>query len=228
MRRLPAAAALSLGILCGFGACGKAPAICDPGNLTKNPQLCADRDSLGFAQEFHTGTYLGTTGYETLSMRNGGTGDLVLTDVTISGDRNFKYTASWLSAEGAPLTVTGSGTLAGTTIKGNQKEFIQVEFHPDAGQQYTGTLTVVSNAENSPSKTFAVSGCGVPTSGELPACYCTPETDAAFCTRLGRLCGSVAELDNCNRHRTVASCGTCTAPKTCSIPTDGGVPNVCA
>jgi len=171
MRRIVAAAALGLCILVGFGACGKPPAICDPDNLTKNPQLCPDRDSLGFAQEFHSGTFIGTKAYETLSMRNGGTDDLVLTNVTISGDSNFKYTASWTDSSGAPITVTGSGTLAGTSIKGNQTGFVQVEFSPAAAKQYTGTLTVVSNAENSPNKIFAVSGCGVPTDGGSSPCY---------------------------------------------------------
>ena len=46
MRRI-VAAALGVGIVVGFGACGKAPAICDIDNLTKNPQLCPDREGLG-------------------------------------------------------------------------------------------------------------------------------------------------------------------------------------
>src|SRR5262249_24952965 len=56
---------------------------------------------------------------------------------------------------------------------------------------------------------------------------CTPESDAAFCTRLGKNCGSVAGTDNCTQPRSVASCGTCVAPQTCSpanicsIPTAG-------
>lgn len=226
MRRA-AAAALGLCILGGFGACGKPPAICEADNLTKNPQLCPDRDSLGFAQEFHSGTFLGTRAYETLLMRNGGTSDLVITSVTISGDSSFKYTGDWTDANGLPPTVTGSGNLAGTTLKGNKTALLQVEFTPTSAKQYSATLTVVSNAENSPNKIFSVSGCGVPTSGELPACYCTPETDADFCTRLGKTCGTVSALDNCNRARTVTSCGTCAAPKTCLTSPDAGAPNTC-
>jgi hypothetical protein len=53
---------------------------------------------------------------------------------------------------------------------------------------------------------------------------CTPETDAAFCSRLGMNCGSVSATDNCSTPRTVASCGTCTAPQTCG---GGGTANVC-
>ena len=44
---------------------------------------------------------------------------------------------------------------------------------------------------------------------------CTPETDAAFCSRLGKNCGPVTAADNCGGSRTV-DCGTCTAPSTCS------------
>jgi formylglycine-generating enzyme len=39
---------------------------------------------------------------------------------------------------------------------------------------------------------------------------CSPETDAAFCARLGTTCGTVTATDNCGTSRVVASCGTCT------------------
>jgi len=52
---------------------------------------------------------------------------------------------------------------------------------------------------------------------------CTPETDAAFCTRVKKNCGKVVALDNCGAART-ASCGACTAPQICGA---GGTPGVC-
>jgi hypothetical protein len=52
---------------------------------------------------------------------------------------------------------------------------------------------------------------------------CAPESDAAFCGRLGKSCGTVSGADNCARARTV-SCGACTAPDTCG---GSGTPNVC-
>src|SRR6478609_4544496 len=58
----------------------------------------------------------------------------------------------------------------------------------------------------------------------VPGASCTPETNAAFCTRLSAACGSVTALDNCGTSRTVSSCGTCTSPQTCG---GGGVPNAC-
>jgi beta-galactosidase len=45
---------------------------------------------------------------------------------------------------------------------------------------------------------------------------CAPESDATFCTRLGKACGSATANDNCGASRTVAVCGTCTAPQACS------------
>jgi peptidoglycan/xylan/chitin deacetylase (PgdA/CDA1 family) len=53
---------------------------------------------------------------------------------------------------------------------------------------------------------------------------CTPESNSAFCARLGKNCGTVTGTDNCGASRTVQSCGTCTSPQTCG---GGGTPNVC-
>jgi Ricin-type beta-trefoil lectin domain/NedA-like, galactose-binding domain len=38
---------------------------------------------------------------------------------------------------------------------------------------------------------------------------CTPESDAAFCARLGAKCGTRAGTDNCGVSRTVGNCGPC-------------------
>ena len=50
---------------------------------------------------------------------------------------------------------------------------------------------------------------------------CTPESNTAFCSRLGKNCGTVSGTDNCGDPRTVTSCGTCTSPQVC------GASNVC-
>ncbi len=60
--------------------------------------------------------------------------------------------------------------------------------------------------------------------GVANVCGCNGESDTAFCTRLGKTCGSVTALDSCNVSRTV-TCGTgCTGLVTCG---GGGVANVC-
>jgi len=53
---------------------------------------------------------------------------------------------------------------------------------------------------------------------------CTPETDAALCSRYGKTCGSFSAVDNCNATRTVNSCGSCGSGATCA---GGGTANVC-
>jgi hypothetical protein len=59
--------------------------------------------------------------------------------------------------------------------------------------------------------------------GEIDA-GCAGESDAAFCARLGKNCGSVTASDNCGMQRTVANCGACTAPQSCA---GSGTANVC-
>jgi peptidoglycan/xylan/chitin deacetylase (PgdA/CDA1 family) len=51
---------------------------------------------------------------------------------------------------------------------------------------------------------------------------CTSETNAAFCTRLAKNCGTVSANDNCGVARSV-DCGSCAAPETCGAVS----PNVC-
>jgi hypothetical protein len=58
----------------------------------------------------------------------------------------------------------------------------------------------------------------------LDLATCTGETDASFCSRLAKNCGSVTGADNCGVSRTVTSCGSCTSPATCG---GGGSANVC-
>ena len=71
-----------------------------------------------------------------------------------------------------------------------------------------------------------VTSCGTCTAPNVCSasnvCTCAPETDAAFCSRLGKNCGMVTGTDNCGAARTVTSCGTCTSPLVCSAS------NVCA
>ncbi len=60
--------------------------------------------------------------------------------------------------------------------------------------------------------------------GTANVCGCAAESDASFCSRLGKNCGTVTGTDNCGVTRTVSSCGTCTSPDICG---GGGTSNVC-
>jgi hypothetical protein len=86
------------------------------------------------------------------------------------------------------------------------------------------------NATDRCGLTRAVSSCGTCTApqtcggaGTANVCGCTSESAAAFCSRLGKNCGSVTALDNCNVSRTY-SCGTCSGFEVCG---GGGTANVC-
>jgi hypothetical protein len=65
--------------------------------------------------------------------------------------------------------------------------------------------------------------CTAPkTCGSTNVCACTAETGPAFCSRLGKDCGTVSAQDNCGQLRS-EDCGTCTPPLTCG----GGGANLC-
>jgi hypothetical protein len=55
---------------------------------------------------------------------------------------------------------------------------------------------------------------------------CTAESNAAFCTRVGKNCGSVTANDNCGNARTVSSCGSCPSGLTCGGASN--LPSVCS
>ena len=155
-----------LGILASFTGCQPEDSVCgfrpdggkgDPEYLTPTAQACADRASLGFAQEFGSGTFIGTSTQETLSIRNGGVADLNISAATFSGDSAFTLTTE-------PASVP-------TSIKGNKTFFMRVLFAPQEAKPYSGTITVQSNGAVSPSLVFTVSGCGVPADGGTSPCY---------------------------------------------------------
>jgi peptidoglycan/xylan/chitin deacetylase (PgdA/CDA1 family) len=81
-----------------------------------------------------------------------------------------------------------------------------------------------SRTVNSCGTCTAPATCGGGGTANVCGTACTAESNAAFCTRLGKNCGAVTAPDNCGKSRTVSSCGTCTAPKTCG---GGGAANVC-
>jgi hypothetical protein len=166
-RKLLVGCISSLAILSVFPACGKAPEACDGGicatpcnsdnPLNDKAYLCSDRASLGFAQEFNSGTFIGQRPQETLSIRNMGLESLVVESATLSGDSAFTLTTE-------PATLPA-------TVPGKQYFLARVVFAPTQAKQYVAKLTVVSNAENAPSQEFEISGCGVPTDGGASPCY---------------------------------------------------------
>ncbi|MGI5865588.1 MAG: WD40/YVTN/BNR-like repeat-containing protein, partial [Myxococcales bacterium] len=89
-----------------------------------------------------------------------------------------------------------------------------------------GSLTADDNC--GARRTVDCGGCASPQTcgggGVANVCGCTPETDLALCTRMGKNCGPLVAFDNCEGSRSVASCGECTLPETCG---GGGATGVC-
>ncbi len=152
----------SLAILSGFSACGKSGdggdgGICSPHTLTKAAQACPDKLSLGFGLENRSAEYIGSKPQQSLDIRNGGLADLTVTQATLTGDSAFTLNTN-------PVTLPAA-------IKGNDSFLMQVIFAPTEAKLYTGQITVVSNAENNPTLTLQLSGCGVPADGGTSPCY---------------------------------------------------------
>ena len=111
------------------------------------PQIKLDRSSLGFNQEFGSGTYLGTTTPNTLLVINEGRQDLIISSVTESGDTTSSFTID---------------SYTDTPIKYNDTPgAIRVNFRPRDAGIVTATMTINSNAENAPSIDVPLSGRGI-------------------------------------------------------------------
>lgn len=132
-------AGLWAAIFVGLFACGK-PEPTHP----DQPTLKVDRDSLGFGEEFGSGTYLGTRPVQTLYLENEGLKPLILDHVEQSGDPEFTFTLP-----------------DDKTIAALGHSFLQVEFGPTEVKTYAGTLVIFSNAANAPQKSIALSGRGI-------------------------------------------------------------------
>jgi hypothetical protein len=171
MTRPLLAALVSLSILCGFASCGKVPLlpdggvdICSKENLQSTPTLCPDRLSLGFGQEFGTGTKIGAAPQNTISIRNNSTANLEVASATLTGDSAFTLAVGY-------DTDAGTAHDLPVSIAGNKYLYLQVIFAPTQAKAYNASITVASNAGNAPMQVFALSGCGVPTDGGSSPCY---------------------------------------------------------
>ncbi|MFP2925537.1 hypothetical protein ACLESO_10020 [Pyxidicoccus sp. 3LG] len=122
----------------------------DEVDLPKAPQLFTDRDEMAFNREFESGTFVNTTGYNSLVFENRGEETLQVTEITLSAPSEFKLLAP-------------EGYVAGTPfpLETYKRAFITVEFTPRAAREYTGTVTIKSNAANTPEKVITLNGRGV-------------------------------------------------------------------
>jgi hypothetical protein len=120
-------------------------------SLPQKPQLKLDRASLGFGQEFGSGTFVGTEPTESLQITNGGQDPLTISMATMTGP------------DVAAFTQMGPTTM---TLKSNEQTFVTLVFKPTAIQVYSAKLTIVSNADPAVSKTNCGPNCDVPITGK--------------------------------------------------------------
>jgi hypothetical protein len=134
---MPLRTLLACTVFLALLACGKE-------TLPQKPQLFTDRNSLGFGLEFNSGTYIGSAPPQSLLIENQGLDTLHLQSVSISGDAAF-------TMDQPPKT----------ELKGKEHTFLRVVFTPTEVKSYSATITIISDAENLPTKTIAVTGRGI-------------------------------------------------------------------
>src|SRR6202171_6274492 len=143
----------------------------------------------------------GSSTSKSVTLKNDSVAILVISSIAILGDTRSAFTVG-----ATPNSLSPAASAS-----------VQVTYAaPHAARAAGATLTVPSNADNAPQLSVSLSAQSV--------AACAPESNVAFCTRVGKNCGSVTALDNCGTSRTVASCGTCAGVQTCS---GAGVANVC-
>jgi hypothetical protein len=119
---------------------------CGPKPPPDNPFITTDRGSIGFGQEFGSGTFIGTKPMESLSINNEGLSDLHISSITLTGDPEFSMMPQ---------------TTPPVTVKGEQSTFVALFFAPTQVKTYTANLNIKSDAENTKSLDVAISGKGL-------------------------------------------------------------------
>jgi hypothetical protein len=94
------------------------------------------------------GVQVGTTGYFAFGMLNAGTQDLTIQDVTYSGDAAMGLQAF---QESLPATLAF-----------NAEYVVELVCTPPAQESYDGSVTIASNAVNTPTAVVYLSCVGVP------------------------------------------------------------------
>jgi hypothetical protein len=82
-----------------------------------------------------------------------------VTTATLSGSGAFRLDVAY-DLDG------GFGAGLPATVAGGKHAYLRVLFTPTQPQLYTGQIAVGSDAENTPSATLSLSGCGLPGPGD--------------------------------------------------------------
>jgi hypothetical protein len=101
-----------------------------------------------------------------LNFGNTGLASSAQRTVTLTNSGSSSVTISGISVSGAGFTASGSAS--GLIVSPNQSAAVNATFTPFTIGSYTGSLTILSNAQNSPA-TVALSGSGVASSAHSVA-----------------------------------------------------------
>lgn len=133
-------------ILLALAGCGGEDEI----PLEKGPFLFADRTKLLFDTEFGSGTFVGTSTFNTLMIENRGDKPLELTAVTRTGASQFIVTP--------PEGLTASTPVV---LESRKRAYVQVQFKPSEAKAYTGSLTIKSNSTTGEDTVVGMEGKGI-------------------------------------------------------------------
>jgi hypothetical protein len=124
---------------------------------------------------------VGTSRQSSVAITNKGLEDLVITQVSLTGDSVFtRYRPPDNSPNPTiPMHPTDAGVPSGaiTLVPANKSSYYSVLFTPTADRNYSGTVTIQSNAENAPSQEIQLLGIGcglLPDGGPVPGTLCPP------------------------------------------------------
>ena len=126
------------------------------GNITSNPATLT----------VNPATFLLGANPTSLSFGNVNVGANGSSSVALTNNGNSNVTISGVSVSGAGFNV--SGVASGTTLSPGQTASLNASFDPTASGSVTGSISVASNATNSPA-TVSLSGTGVQQSASFPA-----------------------------------------------------------
>jgi hypothetical protein len=132
-------------ILLTLAGCGG-----DDVQLEKGPFLFVDRESMGFDQEFGSGTYVGASTFNALYIENRGDEPLEIAAIEKIAPAEFIVQLPQELANGQPLKLESRGHAS-----------LQVQFKPASATTYEGRLSIRSNAKNAATKDVLLSGKGV-------------------------------------------------------------------
>jgi hypothetical protein len=143
-KRIAVVVALFCACACGSGK-----------SLPVQPQIDVSPAGLYFGSDLCLAVYINTSPENDLQIENEGQDPLTLTSVSMGSSDVFQLA-------GPNMILPDGGTQSGVpmTLQSQQRAFLRVIFSPTAVVKYTDTITIVSNAQNSPTLTVPVRGVG--------------------------------------------------------------------